>query len=75
MFNILIDTCVWLELAKDYQQQAILSALEELIQHDDLALILPRTVVDERTRSIMTRAKRLNASPNPLNLFSPVNHS
>jgi hypothetical protein len=31
-FNILIDTCVWLDVAKDYQQQAILSALEELIR-------------------------------------------
>src|SRR6266436_5636149 len=46
-FNILIDTCVWLDVAKDYQQQAIMAALEELIRHEDVALILPRTVVDE----------------------------
>jgi len=31
-FNLLIDTCVWLDVAKDYQQQAVLAALEELIQ-------------------------------------------
>ena len=43
-FKILIDTCVWLDLAKDYQQQPILSALEELIRHGDVELILPRTV-------------------------------
>jgi hypothetical protein len=51
LFHILIDTCVWLELAKDYQQQAILSALEELIAHDDVGLVLPRTVVDEFDRN------------------------
>src|SRR5690242_8513144 len=51
MFKILIDTCVWLELAKDYQQQPILSALEELIRHREIELILPRTVVDEFARN------------------------
>ena len=50
-FNVLIDTCVWLDLAKDYQQQAILAALEELIRQGSLALILPRTVVDEFARN------------------------
>ena len=50
-FHILIDTCVWLDVAKDYQQQAILAALEELIRHGDIALILPRTVVDEFARN------------------------
>ena len=50
-FKILIDTCVWLNLAKDYQQQPILSALEELISHGDVELILPRTVVDEFDRN------------------------
>ena len=30
MFKILIDACVGLDLAKDYQQQPILAALEEL---------------------------------------------
>ena len=50
-FNILIDTCVWLDLAKDYQQQAILAALEELIRHRSIALILPRKVVDEFARN------------------------
>ena len=50
-FNILIDTCVWFDIAKDYQQQAILSALEELIRRGEVALILPRTVVDEFGRN------------------------
>jgi hypothetical protein len=50
-FHILIDTCVWLDVAKHYQQQAILAALEELIRQGDIALILPRTVVDEFARN------------------------
>lgn len=53
MFRILIDTCVWLDLAKDYHQQAILAALEELIRHDEISLILPRTIVDEFARNKM----------------------
>jgi hypothetical protein len=47
LFKILIDTCVWLDLAKDYQQQALLAALEELIRQGHVSLILPRTVVNE----------------------------
>lgn len=51
MFKILVDTCVWLDLAKDYQQQQILTALEELIQQREIELILPRIIVDEFARN------------------------
>ena len=51
VFRVLIDTCVWLDLAKDYKQQAVLSALEELVRQGDIALILPRTVIDEFSRN------------------------
>jgi PIN domain len=51
LFKILIDTCVWPDLAKDYQQQPILTALEELIRMGDIELILPRTVLDEFARN------------------------
>lgn len=51
MFKILIDTCVWLDLAKDYKQQSILTALEELIHVGDVELLLPRIVVDEFARN------------------------
>ena len=50
-FHVLIDTCVWLDAAKDHQQQAILAALEELVREGDIALILPRIVVDEFARN------------------------
>jgi hypothetical protein len=51
MFHLLIDTCVWLDLAKDHQQEALLSVLEELMKQGQVSLILPRTVVDEFTRN------------------------
>lgn len=51
VFRVLVDTCVWLDLAKDYQQQAILTALEELIREKQVTLILPRTVVEEFQRN------------------------
>src|SRR5438874_1549351 len=61
-FSILIDTCVWLDLAKDYQQQAILAALEELIRHGKVELILPRTVIDEFGRSFSSTLKRVKGA-------------
>lgn len=51
MFKILIDTCVWLDLAKDYQRQAVLGVLEELVRQKQVSIILPRTVLDEFTRN------------------------
>ena len=51
MFNLLIDTCVWIELAKDYQQQPLLAALEQLVQHGQVSLTLPRTLIDEFGRN------------------------
>jgi predicted aspartyl protease len=65
-FKVLIDTCVWLDLAKDYQQQAILAALEELIRHGKVELIMPRTVIDEfgrnRARIIEESSRSLSST-------------
>jgi hypothetical protein len=36
VFKILVDTCAWLDVAKDYQQQAILAALKELMECESL---------------------------------------
>ena len=47
MTKILIDTCVWLDLAKDYQQRPLLRILEELIQRQEVSLIVPRVVISE----------------------------
>jgi hypothetical protein len=51
VFHLLLDTCVWLDLAKDPAQQSLLSALGELVRQQHVALVLPRTVVDEFARN------------------------
>lgn len=51
MFHLLIDTCVWLDLAKDHKQQSLLSALEELVREHAISLVVPRLVVDEFSRN------------------------
>ena len=50
-FQILIDTCVWLDLAKDHRQVALLTALETLVETKTVELILPQTIVDEFDRN------------------------
>lgn len=45
--KILVDTCVWLDLAKDHRQEPLLNAVKELVGAGMLELILPRIVVDE----------------------------
>ena len=51
MFKILIDTSVWLDLAKDYQGQGVLGVLETLVREKQVSIILPRTFLDEFTRN------------------------
>lgn len=51
MLHMLIDTCVWLDLAKDPRQLPILTCLESLIEQGQVALIVPQTVVDEFARN------------------------
>jgi len=47
MFKVLIDTCVWLELAKDSEQLPLLTILEELTQKEELTLLVPETILTE----------------------------
>ncbi len=47
MFNVLIDTCVWLDLAKDSEQSSLLQILEELIEQKEISLIVPETIITE----------------------------
>lgn len=59
--HLLIDTCVWLDLAKDQRQFPILEALAAMNEVGDVALILPSVVVDEFKRNkerIITESKR-----------------
>lgn len=70
MHKILNDTCVWLDMAKEPQQRPLLNVLYELESSGEIALIVPRTVLDEfqrhkdriveqNTRSISGTLKRV----------------
>jgi hypothetical protein len=49
--KLLVDTSVWLDLAKDYRHQSTIHALEVLIQQGDIELAMPRQVLEEFERS------------------------
>jgi len=51
MFRMLIDTCVWLDLARDPKQHAVLGVVEQMVRERMIALIVPRVVVDEFRRN------------------------
>jgi hypothetical protein len=65
MFKILIDTCVWLDLAKDQRQVPVIGVVEEMIKLGLVKLIVPRIVLDEfgrnRERIAKESAKSLSA--------------
>ena len=47
MFNVLIDTSVWLDLAEDTKQTPLLDVVERLVKDGQMRLLVPRIVVDE----------------------------
>lgn len=51
MLKLLVDTCVWLNLAKDYREQPIIGALEDLTKAGDMELIVPEIVLHEFERN------------------------
>lgn len=51
MFRILVDTCVWLDVAKDAKQVAIVGVIEEMVKQKLVELIVPRIVLDEFRRN------------------------
>jgi hypothetical protein len=59
---MLIDTCVWLDLAKDQRQVPVLGALEEMIKRGMVSLIVPRVVLDEFGRNRERIAKESTKS-------------
>jgi hypothetical protein len=65
MFKILIDTCVWLDLAKDQKQAPLLSVVEEMAKRGLLSVLVPRIVLNEflrnRERIAKESAKSLSA--------------
>jgi hypothetical protein len=65
MFKMLIDTCVWLDLAKDQRQVSVLGVIEEMVRLGSITLVVPRVVLDEfqrnRERIAKESAKSLSA--------------
>jgi hypothetical protein len=57
MFRLLIDTCVWLDLAKDQKQAPLLDVMDEMIRRSMISLIVPRLVLDEFSRNRARVAK------------------
>ena len=49
--KILIDTNVWLDLAKDYRMSPVLTAIEDLVHTGAIELIMPQIVLDEFARN------------------------
>lgn len=63
MFNVLIDTCVWLDMAQDPKQTPLLLVVESMVQQKMLRLVVPTVIVDEFKRN---RARVLQASARSL---------
>ncbi len=48
---MLVDTCVWLDVAKDRNQLPLLDLMDEMIRLDLLRLLVPTTVLEEFQRN------------------------
>src|SRR4051812_39704997 len=51
MFKLLNDTCVWLDVAKDPEQQVMLEVLMEQVQEGEVLILAPRVVIEEFDRN------------------------
>ena len=51
MLTVLMDTCVWFDMAKDYRHGPTLQALEQMIEAKEVALMLPKQTIDEFARN------------------------
>jgi hypothetical protein len=71
MFRLLIDTSVWLDLAKDYREQPVISALEDLVAASEIELIVvdefnrnKARVVDDARRSLQSHFRLVREAVN-----------
>lgn len=51
MVHILVDTCVWLDLARDTRQAPVIGVVKEMVKQKLISLIVPGVVVDEFRRN------------------------
>lgn len=57
MFNVLIDTSVWLDLAQDEKQTPLLAVVEEMVSDEQINLLVPSIVVSEFRKNSSRVAK------------------
>lgn len=63
--KLLIDTDIWLNLAKDYRMVPVLTAIQDLIDANTIELIMPQIILDEFARNrdrVLEDTKRSLAS-------------
>ncbi|MEX2477043.1 MAG: PIN domain-containing protein, partial [Gracilimonas sp.] len=51
MFRLLIDTSVWLDIAKNTQGEKVLGLLEEFLDSEEVSLISPNIILSEFDRN------------------------
>lgn len=51
MYKMLIDTCVWFDLAKNHNREELLRAIEEMVRRGALSLLVPQILLDEFRRN------------------------
>lgn len=57
MFNVLIDTSVWLDFAQDEKQTPLLTVVEEMVDDEQINLLVPSIVVSEFRKNSSRVAK------------------
>lgn len=65
MFNVLIDTCVWLKIAEDHRHTPLLQVVSGAVALKKMQLIVPRVVLDEFHRAkprVIKASERSSAS-------------
>ena len=55
MFIVLVDTCVWLDLAKDTRQAPVLGVVKEMIKQKLITLLVPRAACSTSSAGTATR--------------------
>ncbi|WP_121811308.1 PIN domain-containing protein [Mucilaginibacter kameinonensis] len=51
MIKFLVDTCVWLDLAKDPKQETLLMVMEYLMDSEEISLLVPEIITTEFERN------------------------
>jgi PIN domain len=62
MFNVLIDTCVWLDIAQDSKQSPLIDSIIAMQTDGHLKLLVPRIVLVEFQRNRLQVAERAQRS-------------